>query len=127
MRVHDLIAEQTILPGILEAIADAQQLGLRLGVASSSGREWVEGYLNRLRLRQHFEVVLTRDDVARVKTRPCPLSPGCRRARCATLRRGCHRRFAQWHVGGEGGGTQMRQLCLMRSRNNCAFPKPIYK
>ena len=69
-RLRALIAEQTVRPGVLEVIADAQRLGLRLGVASSSGREWVEGYLKHLELRHQFEVVFTRDDVTRVKPDP---------------------------------------------------------
>src|SRR4051812_31324084 len=45
IRMHELITEETIRPGVLDVIEGAQGLGLRLGVASSSGREWVEGYL----------------------------------------------------------------------------------
>jgi putative hydrolase of the HAD superfamily len=41
-----------------------------LGVASSSGREWVEGYLKLFELRHHFEVLFTREDVVRVKPDP---------------------------------------------------------
>jgi putative hydrolase of the HAD superfamily len=54
----------------MEVITTAQRLGLRLGVASSSGREWVGGFLNQLGLRQHFEVIFTREDVVRVKPDP---------------------------------------------------------
>jgi beta-phosphoglucomutase-like phosphatase (HAD superfamily) len=38
-RLNELIAQQSIRPGVMEAIISAQQLGLRLGVASSSGRD----------------------------------------------------------------------------------------
>jgi HAD superfamily hydrolase (TIGR01509 family) len=69
-RMSALCAELTLRPGVQEAIDDADALGLRLGVASSSGREWVEGYLQRLGLRHHFEAVFTREDVARVKPDP---------------------------------------------------------
>jgi putative hydrolase of the HAD superfamily len=68
--MHTLIAEQNVRPGVLEVIAAAQRLGLRLGVASSSGREWVEGYLRLLGLRDHFEAIFTREDVVRVKPDP---------------------------------------------------------
>lgn len=69
-RFLNLITEQSVRPGVLEAIADAQKMGIRLGVASSSSRDWVEGYLQSLGLREHFEAVFTRDDVVRVKPDP---------------------------------------------------------
>jgi HAD superfamily hydrolase (TIGR01509 family) len=69
-RINALIAQQSIRPGVLEVITSAQRLGLRLGVASSSGREWVEGFLRKLGLRHHFEVLFTREDVVRVKPDP---------------------------------------------------------
>jgi HAD superfamily hydrolase (TIGR01509 family) len=69
-RMHELITHQNIRPGVLDVMAGAQRLGIRLGVASSSGREWVEGYLTRFGLRQPFEVICTRDDVERVKPDP---------------------------------------------------------
>ena len=43
---------------------------MRLGVASSSSRAWVDGHLTRLGLRGYFEVVRCRDDVAVVKPDP---------------------------------------------------------
>ena len=70
VRLNALIAEQQIRPGVLATIDTAQQLGLRLAVASSSGRDWVEGHLQRLGLRHHFAAVFTRDDVVRVKPDP---------------------------------------------------------
>lgn len=70
IRYHALIAEQQIRPGVMKTIETAQQLGLHLGVASSSGREWVESHLQRLGLRHHFAAVFTRDDVVRVKPDP---------------------------------------------------------
>ena len=65
----ELIAELRILPGVREAIADARRLGLKLGVASSSGRAWVGGHLERLGL-DGFECVRCRDDVKETKPDP---------------------------------------------------------
>ena len=65
-----LIARESILPGVREYVEEARQLGVRLGVASSSSRKWVEGHLSRLGLREHFEVVRCRDDVKVVKPDP---------------------------------------------------------
>ncbi len=58
------------LPGVAEYVAEARRLGLKLGVASSSGREWVAGHLARFGLLEHFHAVRTADDVARVKPEP---------------------------------------------------------
>src|SRR5215510_4836294 len=69
-RTDALIAAQPILPGVRECVEEARQLGVRLGVASSSSRKWVEGHLTRLGLREHFEVVRCRDDVKIVKPDP---------------------------------------------------------
>jgi HAD superfamily hydrolase (TIGR01509 family) len=69
-RMHTLITQQTPRPGVLETISAAQRLGLHLGIASSSGREWVEGYLTLFGLRNFFEVIFTREDVVRVKPDP---------------------------------------------------------
>ncbi len=66
----NLIAQETIKPGVVELIAIAQQAGIRLGVASSGTREWVEGQLSQRNLRQHFAVVRTSADVTRVKPDP---------------------------------------------------------
>jgi len=65
-----LIAMQAVLPGVRDYVEEARRLGLRLGVASSSSRAWVEGHLTRLGLREHFDVVRCRDDVPVVKPDP---------------------------------------------------------
>ena len=69
-RVRALITEKNIRPGVRQLLADAEERGLRLGIASSGGRDWIEGYLGAFALRQHFEVIFTRDDVERVKPDP---------------------------------------------------------
>ena len=68
-RHQELIAELEVLPGIREAIAEAESLGLGLGVASSSSRAWVTGHLARLGL-EGFRCVRCRDDVERAKPAP---------------------------------------------------------
>lgn len=70
VRTDALIAAQAILPGVRDYVDAAQRLGVRLGVASSSSRRWVEGHLERLDLRGSFEVIRCADDVPRVKPDP---------------------------------------------------------
>jgi HAD superfamily hydrolase (TIGR01509 family) len=64
------IQAQTVLPGVHDYIAAARQLGLRLGVASSSSRAWVHGHLTRLELHTHFTCIKCRDDVHCTKPDP---------------------------------------------------------
>jgi len=62
-----MILEQPILPGVVAALDDAARLGLRLGIASSSSREWVLGHLTRLGLHERFACLRCSDDVTRTK------------------------------------------------------------
>ncbi len=65
-RIHTLPP----LPGVLDMLNAAQQMGLRLAVASSSPHSWVDGHLARLGLLSFFEVIRCADDVARTKPQP---------------------------------------------------------
>ena len=69
-RFFERIREVGPLPGVEDALAAAHAQGLRLGVASSGSRVWVEGQLERLGLRRFFDCVRTADDVRRVKPEP---------------------------------------------------------
>jgi HAD superfamily hydrolase (TIGR01509 family) len=70
VRTDALIAEQLVLPGVIERLDEARDLGLALGVASSSSRWWVEGHLERLGLRGRFHAIRCAGDVPRVKPDP---------------------------------------------------------
>ena len=69
-RVLALIERLPPMPGVEALIHAAREAGVRLAVASSSPRSWVEDNLTRLGLREHFGVICTADDVARVKPDP---------------------------------------------------------
>jgi HAD superfamily hydrolase (TIGR01509 family) len=69
-RYHELLGAKVVLPGVREYIAEAKRLGLQLGVASSSSREWVVGHLTELGLSAYFDCIKCRDDVRRVKPDP---------------------------------------------------------
>lgn len=56
--------------GVLEYLKEAKELGLKIGLASSSDRAWVTSFLKELDLLNHFEVMQTRDDVEKVKPDP---------------------------------------------------------
>jgi HAD superfamily hydrolase (TIGR01509 family) len=66
----DTINQQPVLPGVVETIDQAERLGLKLAVASSSPENWVRGHLARLGLYQRFNAIKTADDVKRTKPDP---------------------------------------------------------
>ncbi len=69
--VHRRLKEQKEpRSGVRALIQQIQSLDLRLGLASSSDRVWVERWLKHLQLWDAFEVVCTRDDVEHVKPDP---------------------------------------------------------
>lgn len=69
-RFWEMIEAQPVLPGVEACLASAGRYGLKLGVASSSSREWVEGHLLRLGLLNRFDCITTSDDVTHVKPDP---------------------------------------------------------
>ena len=69
-RHHSHVGTLPAQPGVVEYIDEALVRGLKLGVASSSSRGWVTGHLERLGLIQHFDAVMTSNDVERTKPEP---------------------------------------------------------
>lgn len=69
-RIRELLAGAVALPGVRERLTEAAELGLPCSVASSSSHRWVNGWLERLELRQHFMNLSTRDCVERIKPSP---------------------------------------------------------
>ena len=69
-RELELIAKQPILPGVLDYIHQGKEMGLKLGIASSSPCKWVMGHLEERGIRDHFESILAADDVRVTKPDP---------------------------------------------------------
>jgi HAD superfamily hydrolase (TIGR01509 family) len=59
-RMH---AAMDFRPGIRSWLLEARELGLRVGIASSSPRKWVVGHLERVGALELFDVVTTGDEV----------------------------------------------------------------
>jgi len=74
---HKKIEQQVPLPGVESALETAKEIGLKLAVASSSPRAWVEGHLDRLELLEYFDVLKTADDVPKVKPDPALYREAC--------------------------------------------------
>ncbi len=64
------VEEQPLLPGVEQVIREAQVLGLRLAVASSSSTAWVPAHLERLGLADAFELIRCGNEVDHVKPHP---------------------------------------------------------
>lgn len=69
-RHDELIALEEALPGVVDWLDEAHDLGLAVGVASSSHLEWVQGHLVRLGLIDRFACLSCFDDV--LKPKPAP-------------------------------------------------------
>jgi HAD superfamily hydrolase (TIGR01509 family) len=69
-REFQLIADQSLLPGVVEVISQAKTLSLRIGIASNSERARVTRHLSRLGLLKEFDQIKCRDDVSNPKPSP---------------------------------------------------------
>lgn len=69
-RILAAVNELDVRPGIRQVISEAQERGLKLAIATSSGRTWVEEWLGKHDLLRLFPVLATKDDVRRVKPDP---------------------------------------------------------
>jgi HAD superfamily hydrolase (TIGR01509 family) len=69
-RFDQLITAETPRPGVIEWLDEARDLGLRVGLASSSSSRWVFRFLDQLGLRDRFTAVATSERVARTKPDP---------------------------------------------------------
>jgi HAD superfamily hydrolase (TIGR01509 family) len=69
-RRAELFGGLVALPGVERYLRAARRLGLKVGLASSSSREWVGDHLRRLGLDHFFDAIRTADDVERIKPDP---------------------------------------------------------
>jgi putative hydrolase of the HAD superfamily len=70
----ELVDEKLLEPALRESVEDylisAKNAGLKIALASSSSREWVESFLKKLNIYEYFSVIKTKDDVKKVKPDP---------------------------------------------------------
>lgn len=64
------IQNEKALPGVENCLQTAKRLGLKIGLASSSRRSWIDRFLKQLNLSEYFECISTSDDVEHVKPDP---------------------------------------------------------
>ena len=71
-RLKALLDAESIRPGIEQYLIDAAEMGLRIGLASSSDHDWVESNLHRLELHDYFHIIICNEDTSRHKPDPSP-------------------------------------------------------
>jgi putative hydrolase of the HAD superfamily len=69
---HARTIAQSTLPGVVEYLQDAKQLGLKLAIASSSPHSWVDTHAQRLGIFDFFDKVICSDEVGVARTKPHP-------------------------------------------------------
>ncbi|SDW65216.1 HAD family phosphatase [Paenibacillus sp. CF384] len=67
---EESLREVKLRLGVLGLLDEAKQLGLRIGLASSSDRKWIDRHLREQGIADYFEAIYTRDDVELVKPDP---------------------------------------------------------
>jgi HAD superfamily hydrolase (TIGR01509 family) len=71
-RMRELNLLQSVLPGVRGYLREARELGLKIGLASSSDRAWVHGHLGRLGLLDYFGTIKCVEDTGAHKPDPAP-------------------------------------------------------
>ncbi len=69
-REGELRKHLTLLPGVADRLQEAASLGLRIAIASSSPRVWIDSWMDQLDLHAHFHHISTVDDTGKVKPDP---------------------------------------------------------
>src|SRR5690349_20169959 len=69
---NEMTLGQAVMPGVLDYLREAKQLGLRLAIASSSPHSWVDTHAKRLGIFDYFDKVITSDEVGIERTKPHP-------------------------------------------------------
>jgi len=72
-RESDAIVQASpILPGVMDLIQSAQQIGVKVAIGSSSPHSWVDSHTQRLGIYHLFTPIICQDDVAPGRTKPHP-------------------------------------------------------
>lgn len=65
-----LMEQETIREGVMTYLEEAKAAGLKIGLASSSERAWIDKFLNKLGIAAYFDCIRTADNVKKVKPDP---------------------------------------------------------
>jgi putative hydrolase of the HAD superfamily len=64
------VKKENAREGVEQYLTDARQAGLKIALATSSTRQWVETHLTNLGLIHYFDHLITQNDVNRIKPAP---------------------------------------------------------
>lgn len=67
-----LIHASPIMPGVLEMIHQAREVGMKIAIGSSSPHSWVDTHAKRLGIFNLFNHIICQDDVPPGRTKPNP-------------------------------------------------------
>jgi putative hydrolase of the HAD superfamily len=67
---EEFIAQEKIMPGVMDLITTAYNTGYKLAIASSSSISWVMGYSVKLGIDKYFNYFATKDEVKLTKPHP---------------------------------------------------------
>ena len=70
IKYENLMKAPELREGVKEYLEEAKQHNLKVALASSSSKEWVHSYLDKLNIKDFFEVINTKDDVSKIKPDP---------------------------------------------------------
>lgn len=69
-RRDELLAANALLAGVVDLFREAKDAGLKVGIASSSQRDWVCGHLERLAFLEGWDAIVCRADAEHAKPAP---------------------------------------------------------
>ena len=81
-RSRELISALKLLDGVEARLDEAQALGLRIGMASSSDRGWIDEHLDRFGLTRRFDVIRCCSDSLPAKPNPALYAAAVRDLGC---------------------------------------------
>ncbi|GGD61980.1 hypothetical protein GCM10010911_19830 [Paenibacillus nasutitermitis] len=70
MRHGQIMLERVLRPGVEDYLNTAKQLGLKVGIASSSHLDWVQRFVDKFEIAGYFSCIRTADFVQKVKPDP---------------------------------------------------------
>lgn len=70
IRYEKLMQAPVLREGVQDYLVEAKQNNLKIALASSSSKDWVHTYLEKLNIIDYFEVINTKDDVSNIKPDP---------------------------------------------------------
>ena len=69
-KFHSILTSENARAGVEDYLKVAKDMGLKIGLATSSNYEWVSTHLKNLGLFNYFDCIQTSDDVEKVKPDP---------------------------------------------------------